>query len=80
MQPNAWFNRLNYELAKGYLDRNQPREAIAVLRPATRGVVLEGANLHLTLAEIHALMARAFTAAGEADSARAHTAWVRASP
>jgi DNA-binding SARP family transcriptional activator len=71
------YNRTNYELAKAYLQRNQPREAIAVLRPAARGVVLEGANLHLTLAEVHALMAQAFTALGQADSARVHSAWMR---
>jgi DNA-binding SARP family transcriptional activator len=70
------YNRTNYELAKAYLQRNQPRVAIAVLRPAARGVVLEGANLHLTLAEVHALMAQAFTALGAADSARVHAAWM----
>jgi hypothetical protein len=31
----------------------------------TRGVVLEGVNLHLTLAEIHTLMAQAYTALGD---------------
>ena len=46
---------------------------------AARGVVLEAANLHLPLAEIHAVMAQAFTALGQADSARAHSAWQRAS-
>jgi tetratricopeptide (TPR) repeat protein len=74
------YSRTNYELAKAYLRRNQPRDAIAVLRPATRGVVLEGPNLHLTLAEVHALLAQAFTAAGEADSAKVHAAWMRPSP
>ena len=71
------YNRTNYELAKAYLKRGRPREAIAVLRPAARGVVLEGANLHLTLSDVHALMAQAFTAAGEPDSARVHAAWLR---
>jgi len=73
------FNRTNYELAKAYLRRNQPHEAIAVLRPAARGVVLEGANINLLLSEVHALMAQAFTAAREPDSARVHGAWMRPS-
>ena len=70
------YNRTNYELAKAYLKSGRPREAIAVLRPAARGVVLEGANLHLTLSDVHTLMAQAFTAAGEPDSARVHAAWM----
>ena len=69
------YNRTNYELAKAYLLQNRAREAVGVLRPAARGVVLEGANLHLTLGEIHALLAEAYTALGQADSARAHAAW-----
>jgi DNA-binding SARP family transcriptional activator/tetratricopeptide (TPR) repeat protein len=70
------YNRTNYALAKAYLKQGRPREAIAVLRPAVRGVVLEGANLHLTMSDVHALMAQAFTAAGEPDSARVHAAWM----
>ena len=77
--PTIGYNRTNYELAKAFMRRNQPREAIAVLRPATRGVALEGPNLHLTLAAVHALMAQAFTAAGQPDSARAHAGWLRPS-
>jgi DNA-binding SARP family transcriptional activator len=73
------YNRTNYELATAYLQQNRAREANALLRPAARGVVLEGANLHLTLAEIHAVMAQAFTALGQADSARAHSTWARPS-
>jgi len=73
------YNRTNYELANALLRRGQPQEAVAVLRPATRGVVLESANLHLTLADVHALMARAFAAAGQPDSARAHGAWLHGS-
>jgi len=73
------YNRTNYELAKAYLRRGQPREAIQVLRPAARGVVLESSNLHLTLAEIHALLAQAFAAADQPDSARAHRGWVQKS-
>ena len=73
------YNRTNYELAKAYLAQNRPREAVTVLRPAARGVVLEGANLHLTLGEIHAVLAQAYTALGNADSARAHATWARPS-
>ena len=73
------YNRTNYELAKAYLLRGQPREAVAVLRPAARGVVLESSNLHLTLADIHALLAQAFTAANQPDSARVHRDWVHRS-
>ena len=73
------YNRTNYELAKAFLRRGQPREAIAVLRPASRGVVLESSNLHLTLADIHTLLAEAFAAADQPDSARAHRDWVHRS-
>ena len=73
------YNRTNYELARAFLRRGQPRKAIEVLRPAARGVVLESSNLHLTLADIHALLAQAYTAADQPDSARAHREWVHRS-
>ena len=74
--PTIGYNRTNYELARALLRRGRPPEAVAVLRPAARGVVLESANVHLTLADVHALMARAFAAAGQPDSARVHGAWL----
>ena len=75
--PTIGYNRTNYELAKAYLRQNKPREAINVLRPSARGIVLEAANFHLTLADVHGLLAQAFAAAGESDSARVHNAWGR---
>jgi tetratricopeptide (TPR) repeat protein/TolB-like protein len=78
-------NRTNYELGRLLLRKGNATEAIAALRPIVRGAVLDGSNLHLTLTEIHLLLARAFDAGRQADSALAHyqrvaAAWRSAEP
>ena len=54
------------------------------MQPAFRGS-LEAANLYITRTELHELLAQAFDAAGERDSATAHwraveSAWRNADP
>ena len=78
------FTRINYEMAKSYLALGRPRDAIEVLRPALRGSI-DASNLYLTRTEIHELLAQAFVAAGQKDSASAHygavlRAWGKADP
>jgi len=46
-----------------------------VLDPALHGK-LDASNYHVTHTELHALLAQAWDAAGRADSAAAHHAWV----
>jgi tetratricopeptide (TPR) repeat protein len=74
-----------YELGRLLLRWGHPAEAVTALRPIARGAVLDGPNLHLTLTEIHLLLARAFDATGQRDSAVVHyqwaaEAWNRAEP
>jgi len=81
---NEGYTRVNYVLAQALLRLNRPREAIAALQPAFRGS-LEAANLYITRTELHELLAQAFDAAGERDSATVHwraveTAWRNADP
>jgi len=73
--PTFGYTRTNLELGKLYLARDRPRDAIEILRPALRGA-LDASNLYVTHTEIHALLARAFDAASEGDSAVAHARWV----
>jgi tetratricopeptide (TPR) repeat protein len=70
------FARANMELAGLYLSQNRPREAIAILRPASRGWFLETTNLHSSLAEVHERLAQAHEMAGALDSALVHWRWV----
>jgi len=67
------YTRANYELARAELALGRPREAIYPLQAALRGD-LQASNLYVTRTELHELLARAFAALGEADSARTH-AW-----
>ena len=81
---NEGYTRVNYALAQALLRLNRPREAIAALQPAFRGS-LEAANLYITRTELHELLAQAFDAAGQRDSATVHwraveTAWRTADP
>ncbi len=76
---NEGYTRVNYALARTLLRLGRPRDAVAVLQPAFRGS-LEASNLYITRTELHELLARAFDAAGEPDSAITHyraveTAW-----
>src|SRR5439155_23994457 len=52
-----------------------PRDAVAVLQSALRGP-LDASNRYVTHTELHEMLARAFEAAGEDDSAVAHYRWV----
>ena len=81
---NEGYTRANYALAQALLRLHQPREAIAALQPAFRGS-LEAANLYVSRTELHELLAQAFDAAGERDSAKVHwgavaSAWQTADP
>jgi serine/threonine protein kinase len=66
---NSDFARANLELAGVYLRQGRARDAIAVLRPAARGLFLETTNLHTSLTEVHERLAHAWERAGEPDSA-----------
>ena len=72
---NAGYTRINLELGRTLLELNRPREAVLALRPALRGSI-ESSNLYVTRTELHELLAQAFAAAGETDSARVHYRWV----
>ena len=69
------YTRTNLELARTLMALSRPREAIAVVQPAVRGP-LDASNLYVTLTELHEMLARAFDAAGQRDSAIAHYRWV----
>ena len=73
--PTTGFTRTNYELARLYLRTKRPQDAIAVLQPALRGS-LDASNLYVSRTELHERLAQAWDAAGNADSAAAHYAWV----
>jgi tetratricopeptide (TPR) repeat protein len=67
----AGFTRTNYELGKLFISRGRARDAVTVLQPAFRGS-LEGSNLYLGRTDLHELLAQAFDAAGQRDSAAVH--------
>src|SRR6266571_2369336 len=69
------YTRTNLELARALMTLGRPRDAIAVLQPAFHGP-LDASNLYVTHTELHEMLARAFDAAGERDSAIAHYRWV----
>jgi DNA-binding SARP family transcriptional activator/tetratricopeptide (TPR) repeat protein len=73
--PSEGFTRINYELGRSLLALNRPAEAVAALRPPLHGGI-EGSGLYLTRTETHELLAQAFDAAGQRDSAAAHFAIV----
>jgi serine/threonine protein kinase/tetratricopeptide (TPR) repeat protein len=80
----AGYTRTNYELAKALLRLGRPREAVVVLQPAI-GQSVEGSGLYVTSTELEELLAKAWDAAGVADSAVAHyrqvvRAWQNADP
>ena len=76
--PSPTYTRINYEMGKSLLALNRPREAIPVMRTALMNGV-DGPTLFLTTTETHELLARAFVAANEPDSAAAHYAIVERS-
>jgi tetratricopeptide (TPR) repeat protein len=82
--PNLGFTRVNYELARALLRLGRPAEAVATLRSSLRGEI-DASNLYITRTDLHELLADAFQATGQADSAAAHyravvNAWRRADP
>jgi tetratricopeptide (TPR) repeat protein len=85
---NMGYTRTNFELGRVYLRDRRPRDAIAVVQPALRGV-LESSNLYIPRTELHELLAQAWDALGDSaaarDSAAAHwtevtRAWQHADP
>jgi tetratricopeptide (TPR) repeat protein len=84
LSPNMGYSRINLELGAALVQLGRPAEAVPVLQSALRGS-FEGSNLYVTHTELHDLLARAFEAAGQADSAAYHyrivvKAWERADP
>ncbi len=73
--PTFGYTRINYEMARSLMALDRPGEAIAVLQPALRGGI-EGSNLYITRTELHELLAQAFDANRQRDSAAAHFAVV----
>jgi DNA-binding SARP family transcriptional activator/tetratricopeptide (TPR) repeat protein/TolB-like protein len=78
------YTRISLELARVLLRQDRPREAAELLEPALRGS-LEASNLYVTRTELHELLARAWSAAGEPARARPHlravdAAWAAADP
>ena len=73
--PSFGYTRIGYELGKSLLALNRPAEAVEALRGPLHGGV-DGSGLYLTRTEIHELLATAFDAAGQRDSAAAHFAVV----
>ena len=69
------YTRTNLELARVLMTLGRPRDAIAVVQPAFSGP-LDASNLYVTHTELHEMLARAFDAAGERDSAMTHYRWV----
>ena len=82
--PNLGFTRVNYELAHALLRLGRPNEAAGPLQASLRGEI-DASNLYITRTDLHELLAQAFDAAGQRDSAAAHyravvNAWRRADP
>jgi tetratricopeptide (TPR) repeat protein len=73
--PTIGYTRTNLELARVLVALGRPRDAATVLAPALRGD-LQASNYYVTHAELHEALAEALEAAGDADSARVHYAWV----
>ena len=78
------YTRTNLELARSLMTLNRHGEAIAVLQPLLRGGV-DGGATYLTHTELREMLARAYDAAGQRDSAAVQYAlversWRRADP
>jgi DNA-binding SARP family transcriptional activator/TolB-like protein len=71
--PSQGFTRINVELAASLMALGRPREAVPVLRAPLRGNMGDS-ELLATHTELHRMLARAFAAAGQRDSALAHAA------
>jgi len=84
VDPVNGYSRVNLELAKILLARNQARDAIPLLRAPLAGPI-ESESYYSTLTELHVLLGNAFERAGAADSALVHyryvlAAWRHADP
>ncbi len=82
--PVSGYTRTNLALGRLLLARGRATEAISIVRPALSGP-LDASNLYVSRTELHELLALAFDAAGEPDSAAVHyaavaNAWQRADP
>ncbi|HEV8217037.1 MAG TPA: BTAD domain-containing putative transcriptional regulator [Gemmatimonadaceae bacterium] len=82
--PNFGFTRVNYELGRALMRLGRPSEAVGPLQSSLRGEI-DASNLYITRTDLHELLAEAFDAAGQRDSAAAHyravtSAWRRADP
>jgi len=80
--PNFGFTRVNYELGRALLRLGRSSEAVAALQSSLRGEI-DASNLYITRTDLHELLADAFDAAGQRDSAAFHyravaNAWRRA--
>jgi predicted Zn-dependent protease len=73
--PTTGFTRTNFELGRVYLRMRRPKDAVAILQPALRGAI-DASNLYVSRTELHERLAQAWDAAGNADSAAVHYAWV----
>ena len=78
------YTRINYEIAKSLMALRRPTEALVPLQAALRGGI-DGSTLYITRTELHELLAQAFAAAGQSDSAARHyrevvRAWERGDP
>jgi DNA-binding SARP family transcriptional activator len=78
------YTRINYEMARSLIALNRPGEAVYPLQAALRGAI-DASNLYVTRTELHELLAQAFAASGQRDSAAANyrdvaRAWSRADP
>ena len=69
--PSEGYLRASLELARVSLAVGHPLDAVRILQGALHGP-MDASNFSLTRTEIHDLLARAFAAAGRADSAAAH--------
>jgi tetratricopeptide (TPR) repeat protein len=69
--PAFGYTRINLELGRVLLTLGRARDAVDVVRSALYGG-LESNNLYVTRTELHELLAKAFDAANERDSAAVH--------
>lgn len=76
--PTAGFTRTNRELGALYVAQRRPADAVRVVGAALRSGTLENTSLYVTRTELHEVIARAFDALGNADSAAVHYRYVAA--
>lgn len=73
--PTIGYTRVNYELGKLLLAHGRAEEAVQAVRPALFGP-LEAASGYITRTELHELLAQAFDAMHQPDSAAVHYRWL----